>query len=296
LKKQVPDYDNAISLYIQSRNILAEKIGWEPEINNLNNLIRDLEVEKGEYLERKKQEEQLNLKRQREYEQFQEEIRKRDLEYEKQKKEQDKKLRELYISRKRSEKIKEEGLAMIDKGKQKALEHNYNTAYESFELAIKKFKQIGWEDEIAYIKKEIDNAKLKEKRFEEEEIKAQKIHEALLIRLRRAKSIAEKREKELGHTVSEVSNFASELTNIIKNKKKELDLLEKQQKEQIKKEAKGYRKSLTEIIKLKKDLVDEIIQSEEEIRLKKDELQTTKDKEKADEIKKMLKDIGKKKK
>ncbi|MCJ7648021.1 MAG: hypothetical protein MUP85_05370, partial [Candidatus Lokiarchaeota archaeon] len=296
LKKQIPDYDNAISLYIQSRNILAEKIGWEPEINNLNNLIRDLETEKEGYLERKKQEEQLNIKRQREYQRFQEEVRKRDLEHEKQKKEQDRKLRELYISRKREDKIKEEGLAMIDKGKQKALENDYNSAYEVFELAIKKFKQIGWQDEIAYIKKEIDNVKLMEKRFEEEEIKAQKIHEVLLKRKRQEKSQAEKREKELGHTVSEVSNFASEITNIIKIKKKELNLLEEQRKEQIKNEAKGYRQSLTEIINLKKDLIDEIAQSEEEIKLKRDEFQTTKNKEKADEIKRMLKDIGKNKK
>ena len=296
LKKQVPDYDNAISLYIQSRNILAEKIGWEPEINNLNNLIRELETEKVEYLKRKKEEEQLNLKRQREYERFQEEVRKRDQEYEKQKKEQDQKLRELYISRKRADKIKEEGLDMIDKGKQKALEHDYDTAYETFENAIKKFKQIGWQDEIAYIQKEIDNTRLLEKRFEEEELKAQKIHEALLKRKKRQKSLAEKKEKELGHTVSEVSNFASELTNIIKNKKKELDLIEEERKEQVKREAKGYRKSLTEIIKIKKDLIDEITQTEEEIKKKKEEFQTSKDKEKADEIKRMLKDMGKKKK
>jgi len=296
LKKQVPDYDNAISLYIQSRNILAEKIGWEPEINNLNNLIRDLEIEKAGYLERKKQEEQLNIKRQREYERFQEEVRKRDLEHEKQKKEQDRKLRELYISRKRADKIKEEGLAMIDKGKEKSLENDYKSAYEAFELAIRKFKQIGWQDEVAYIQKEIDTTRLMEKRFEEEEIKAQKIHEVLLKRKRQEKSRLEKREKELGQTVSEVSNFASEITNIIKSKKKDLNLLEEQRNQQIKEEAKGYRKSLTEIIKLKKDLIDEITKSEEEIKLKKEKVQTTKDKEKADEIKRMLKDIGKKKK
>ncbi|MHA1373798.1 MAG: hypothetical protein ACTSR7_05850 [Promethearchaeota archaeon] len=296
LKKQVPDYDNAISLYIQSRNILAEKIGWEPEINNLNNLIRDLETEKAGYLERKKQEEQLNIKRQREYELFQEEVRKRNLEYENQKKEQDKKLRELYISRKRADKIKEEGLAMIDKGREKSLENDYKSAYEVFELAIKKFKQIGWQDEVAYIQKEIDNTRLMEKRFEEEKIKAQKIHEVLLKRKRREKARVEKREKELSQTVSEVSNFASEITNIIKSKRKELNLLEEQRKEQIKNEAKGYRKSLTEIIKLKKDLIDEITQSEEKIKVKEDKIQFTKDKEEADEIKRMLKDIKKKKK
>ncbi|MHA1671585.1 MAG: hypothetical protein ACTSV5_13585 [Promethearchaeota archaeon] len=296
LKKQIPDYDNAISLYIQSKNILAEKIGWDPEIKNLNNLIRELEMEKAEYLERKKQGERLNIKRQREYERFQEEVKKRNLEYEKQKKEQDQKLRELYISRKKADKIKEEGLIMIDKGKQKALENDYKSSYDAFEIAINKFKQIGWQDEITYIQKEIDNTRLMEKRFEEEEIKAQKIQKALLKRKKREKSLAEKREKELSQTVSEVSNFASEISNIIKIKKKELNLLEEQRKEQIKNEAKGYRKNLTEIIKIKKDLIDEITQSEEEIKQKKDETQISKDKEKSDEIKRMLKDIGKNKK
>ncbi|MHA1824201.1 MAG: hypothetical protein ACTSXM_10140, partial [Promethearchaeota archaeon] len=71
---------------------------------------------------------------------------------------------------------------------------------------------------------------------------------------------------------------------------------EEQRKEQIKNEAKGYRKSLTEIIKLKKDLIDEITQSEEKIKVKEDKIQFTKDKEEADEIKRMLKDIKKKKK
>ncbi len=296
LKKQNPDYDNAISLYVQSRNILAEKIGWEPEINNLNNLIRDLEIEKSEYLERKKQEELLNIKRQREYERFQEEVRRRDQEYEKQKKEQEKKLREIYISRKRADKIKEEGLSLIDKGKKNALENDFESSYKGFELAIKKFKQIGWQDEITYIHKEIENTKLMEKRFEEEEIRIRKIHEELQKRKKREKSLAEKREKELSHTVSEVSDFAHEIIDVIKAKKEDLNLLEEQKKQQLKNEAKGYRKSLTEIINLKKDLIDEISKSEEKIKLKKKEIQTSKDKEQAEEIKKMLKEVGKKKK
>jgi len=295
LKKQVPDYDNAISLYMQSRNILAEKIGWEPEIKNLNNLIKDLEIEKTEYFKKKRQEEQLNIKRQREYERFQEEVRKRDQEYQKQKKEQERKLREQYISRKRADKIKEEGLSLIDTGKEKALGNDYESAYDAFELAIKKFKQIGWQDEIGYIQKEIDYTKLMEKRFEEEEIKAQKIHEVLQQKKRREKLLAEKREKELSQTVSEVSNIAGEITNILKLKKKEIKSLEEQKKERIKNEAKGYRKSLTEIINLKKDLLDEITQSEKEQKMKEEEFQTFKDKEKADEIKRMLKEIKKKK-
>jgi len=50
IKMSTPDYDKAISLYIQARELLAEKIGWEPEITNLTTLINDLIHEKEIYL------------------------------------------------------------------------------------------------------------------------------------------------------------------------------------------------------------------------------------------------------
>ena len=77
-----------LSLYIQARNILAENIGWEPEIQNINGLIADLETEKANYLERKRLEEQARIAQQEEFEIFQDEINKRRDVIEAQKQEQ----------------------------------------------------------------------------------------------------------------------------------------------------------------------------------------------------------------
>jgi len=46
IKSSTPDYEKAISLYIQARDLLTVKIGWEPEITNLNTLIKELIQEK----------------------------------------------------------------------------------------------------------------------------------------------------------------------------------------------------------------------------------------------------------
>ena len=80
LKQHNPDYNNAISLYIQARNILAENIGWEPEINNLSILIKDLQEEQVNFAEKKRLEKKARFERQKEYELFQEEVKKRRFE------------------------------------------------------------------------------------------------------------------------------------------------------------------------------------------------------------------------
>ncbi|MHA2473449.1 MAG: hypothetical protein ACXAES_09470, partial [Promethearchaeota archaeon] len=92
LKQLTPDYNKAISLYNQAKNILAEHIGWEPEINNLNALIKDLQQEQIKFKEKKRLEEEARIQRQKEYDLFQEEIKKRRLEQEKIKREQERKL------------------------------------------------------------------------------------------------------------------------------------------------------------------------------------------------------------
>ncbi|MGV9197922.1 MAG: hypothetical protein ACOC4M_03705, partial [Promethearchaeia archaeon] len=88
LKQYTPDYDKAISLYIQARNLLAENIGWEPEIQNLNNLIQGLQQEKEEFLRQKQREQEARIRQQQEYEQFQDEIRRKQREYDEKQREQ----------------------------------------------------------------------------------------------------------------------------------------------------------------------------------------------------------------
>ena len=95
LKKYEPDYDAALELYGQARNILATSVGWEPEINNINGIIKDLQQEKANSLERKRLEQEAQIQRQQEYAKFQEELRQRRAEEESQRQEQMRKFKEL---------------------------------------------------------------------------------------------------------------------------------------------------------------------------------------------------------
>ena len=296
LKQQVPDYDRAISLYIQARNILSEKIGWEPEINNINMLIKDLEKEKVSFTERKRLERELEIKRQKEYESFQAEVKKRKEVYKKQKEQQEQKLRELYLSRQKAEMIKEEGLSLIDKGKEHAINRDFNKAYDAFNGAIKKFAQIGWTEQTKYIEKEIANTKIVEQKVKEEQVKSQKIHEDLIRKKQQEEILSKKKEQELKSTISDVGGLTGEIADVIKAKKLEMEQLEAEKKRKIKQDAKDYRKNMSEMIKLKQDLIDEIKKSDETAKKEQEKHKLEKDKEKADEIKKMLKDISKNKK
>ncbi|MHA1349641.1 MAG: hypothetical protein ACTSPZ_02245, partial [Promethearchaeota archaeon] len=158
IKMSTPDYDKAISLYIQAKDLLAEKIGWEPELNNLSTLIKDLTIEKEIYLKKKKAEEENTIKRQQEYELFREEMRKQQVETELRKREQQMKFKKLYETQKQTEKIKEEGLKLIDEGKELATKYEFKAAYMKFNNAITKFKNIGWSEQTKFIEKEIENA------------------------------------------------------------------------------------------------------------------------------------------
>ena len=296
LKQRVPDYDGAISLYIQARNILSEKIGWEPEINNITMLIKDLEKEKASYAERKQLERELEIKRQKEYESFQAEVKKRKEEYEIQRAQQEQKLRDLYLSRKKAETIKEEGLALIDKGKELTINRDFNEAYDAFNKAIKKFAQIGWTEQTKYIEKEIENTKVMEQKVKEERLKLQKVHEDLLRKKEQEVRLSKKKEQELKSTVSDVSGLTGEIADVIKMKRSEIEKQEEERKRKIKQDAKDYRKNMSEMIKLKQELIGEIRKADETVKKEQEKEKLKKDKEKADEIKRMLKDISKSKK
>ncbi len=293
LKKHIPDYDRAISLHIQANNILSEKIGWQPEINNINMLIKDLEKEKTGYVERKRLEKELELRRQKEYERFQEEVKKRKEENEKQQSRQEQKLRELQISKERSNIIKEEGLAFIDKGMEYSINHDFKAAYDAFNNAMTKFKQIGWTEQIKYIKTEIENTKKSEEKFNKDRLKLKKLHEDLMKKKGEAEKMSQKRENELRATISDVSSLASEISDVIQLKKLEIEKQEKERKEKLKLDAKDYRKSMTEMIKLKQELSEEMKKTNKMMNEEKEKYKKSKDKEKAEEIKKMLKDISK---
>jgi len=296
LIRKMPDYDKAISLYNQARNILAEKVGWEPEINSINILIKDLEQEKKKLIEKKKREEKIRIQRQREYEKFQEEIRQRREEYLRRKREQQKKMSQFKQQQQYVDQLRDEGLKLIDEGKRLSIHHDFEKAYNYFEQAIAKFNEIGWDEQTKFIEKEIENTKLLQEKVKEEEKRIQKIYEELINK----KRLEEIRLKEKGikiqESIGELSDMTGGVSQLIKQQIKEQKSKQKEEKEIEKKAAKKFRKDLKELIDLKQELINEIERSKEDAAKKREEMQLSKDKEKADEIKELLNDLTKKKK
>ncbi|NVM36481.1 MAG: hypothetical protein HWN81_12870, partial [Candidatus Lokiarchaeota archaeon] len=296
LKRHIPNYNEAISLYIQARHILTENIGWEPEINNLNALIKDLQQEHANFLERKRLEEQASLQRQNEYALFQEEVRRRRIEQEKLKREQEKQYRDLIYKKQHVEQIKNDGLKLIDEGKKQAMYHEFDKAYTNFEAAIIKFREIGWNEEIKYIETEIKNTKLLEVRVKKEEERIQSIQE----QLKKQRVLEKKRKKaeevKLKETIGEVSELADEITVLIEKRRHDQKLAAKQKEEKIKYEAKEFRKEMGSLIKMKQELIDEIAEKEAKNREFEEKLQKAKEREEIDNLKRMIKESSKKKK
>jgi len=296
LKRRLPAYDKAISLYIQARDLLAEKIGWEPEINNLNQLINDLVKEKEAFLEKQQLEEELRIKRQKEYELFQQDIRNRRLEYEKQQREQKLKFKQLYETQQYIDQQREDGLNLIDEAKRAINLRDFKTSYVKFEKAIDLFNEIGWEDQAKYIKNEISNTKKIEQKILQEEERIKKIHQELEAK----KQIEERKKREeeakLKEMVGEVGDLTSEISQLITERRKEEEKKKKKEKEKIKTEAEFFKKDMTDLLDLKREIMNEVDQSKKDLNKRAEQLQYEKDKRKADEIKDMLKKIAKEKK
>ncbi|MFX0040251.1 MAG: hypothetical protein ACFFCY_05230 [Promethearchaeota archaeon] len=296
LKHHIPNYNEAISLYIQARQLLVENIGWEPEIKNLNILIKDLQQEQANFIKKKRMEEQTRLQRENEYSAFQEEIRRKRLEQERLKREQERQYRDLVVKRQQVEKIRNDGLKFIDEGKKWAAYHDFDKAYEHFNSAITKFKQIGWDEEIKYIEAEIKNTKSLEERVIIEELKIQNIQQQLeeqrSLELKRRK----KKEEELKETIGEVSEIADNIIELIEERRRKQKLLESEQKEKVKDKAREFRKEMTNLIKIKQELIDEVAKKEDEKKLFQERLEEAKERDKIDNLKKMIKEAAEKKK
>jgi len=296
LKRLIPDYDNAISLYVQARKILAENVGWEPEINNLTDLINELQQEKVDQIEKKKLEEIARLQRQQEYEEFQKEIRKRHERFEEQKEEQQKQYQGLIEQRKVNEQLKNEGLALIDQGKKWRAHHDFEKAYNFFEQAIEKFKTIGWNEEIQYIQTEIKNTKTLEEKEIVEEFRIQEIEQELKKQreLKKQQLMEETQKKK--QAVGEITNISQNISEMIDERKKQNLLAEEQEKERIEREAKEFGKSMSNLLRLKQDLLAVTLDSQEIEKQNAEEAERAKDQEEIDDLARMIKEAAKKSK
>ena len=296
LKERVPDYEKAISLHKQARNLLSEKIGWEPEISNLDALIKDLQKEQINYQQRKKLAEETIILRQKEYEMFQEEVRNRRFEQENLKREQERQFKNLMENQRRIEKIRDDGLKYIDEGKKWAAYHNFDKAFKFFNKAKSKFVKIDWINEINYIQAEIKNTKILEEKVRNEELKITMIQEEL----NKQRVLEESRRKfeisKLKETVSEVREQANEIADLIERKKIEQKSVKKQEITKILTESKEYGKKMGQLIKIREELIKELEIEEEQKREFQEKLQSAKDREKINNIKRMIKETSEKKK
>jgi len=296
LKQVIPDYDKAISLYVQARNTLAENIGWEPEINNLNSLINDLQQERQNYIERKRAEEQAQIEKQQEYEIFQEEIQKRRAEAEKQKEHHRAKLRVFEEKKQTVDQIRDLGMDLIDEAKSLAQYHQFEDAYKLFNQAIENFKKIGWTAQIRYIEHEINNTKILEQKAEQEVEEIQKIQEQLLKQKEAENRRRSLEEKQTKSQLKEVRSLTGEISGLIQARRREALLTEQQKKEKVKTEALDFGKSMAKMLKIKQELRAELENAKNAEKEKQEELQKQKEKEEVDEITRMIREAAKKNK
>jgi hypothetical protein len=293
LKRTLPDYDKAISLYFQAKRILAEKVGWEPEIKNLDALIEDLQQEKSDYLEKQRNESQILLKSQQEFEKFKEEMRRKQVDYEKQIEDQKLKLIEFEKRKNVAAQLQEQGLKFIDEAKLKATLKEFNEAHSLFNKAIANFRKIGWDDQVHYIETQIKNIKILEEKSKQEESELQKIKEDLKRKSQIEKLRRNKEEERIKKTISEVGDLSDEISDLTRTREEKLKLTEQQQKEKLKLEAKEFSKSMGKMIRIKQEIISELEKAKEVEKRKKDDIQKEKERKDLNEIARMLREVKK---
>jgi len=295
LKQFPPDFDKSIELYLEARNVLLE-INWEPEIANLDAMIRSLREEKQKFIIQQKQEEEARIRAAEEYEKFNQEILRKKLEVQRVQEVQRMKLEAFKFEQEQREKLQQEGFNLLDDAKKSVLMHQFNFAYEQFDQAIEKFKRIGWFEQIKYIEKEIETTK----KLEENAIKAQeevkRAQEALL----KQKGLEDQRRIEEEtikiHSVKEITAISDDIIKSLRQQRLEQESTQVVSKEQIKSDAASFAKELTKMIKIKQDLMAEIAKAEEDEKEKTTEKEKQKTKEELKELHKWIKDAAKKSK
>ncbi|MBD3198330.1 MAG: tetratricopeptide repeat protein [Candidatus Lokiarchaeota archaeon] len=296
INSERPEFDKAISLYFQARNVLAENIGWEPEIQNIDRLISNLEQEKAEYFRRKAKIEQEERRKQREYEDFQKELKKRTIEAQRQRFVKQKEVLYKTKQKQKLEDLQSAALEYIEQGKKLASYHRFNKAYKMFENAKHTFRLIGWDYQIELIEREIEKAKELERNAEQEELEELRRKEQLEVQKVMEEKVKEQQEKKLQAAVGEVGNLAADVTSLLKKQQEKVKLDKLRKVEKVKKEAHEFGKSMGKMIRLKQELMDEIRKAKEQKEKEAKKRELEKERKEVDDIKKMLREASKNKK
>ena len=97
-------------------------------------------------------------------------------------------------------------------------------------------------------------------------------------------------------TIGEVSNLADEVINLIEERRKQQEIIDQQKEEEIKYESKEFRRIMGDMIKIKQELIKELETKEVETRDFQEKLQRAKEREEVNNLKRMIKEAGKKEK
>ena len=296
LKRREPDFDKGISLHIQAKNILEDNIGWEPELSNLNRLIQDLQHEKAMFLEKRRLTDQAKFERHQEYVAFEQELKRRTEEYEKEEKIKRSELQEYEERKRMSQKYKDAALGLIDEGKNHARIGEFNKAYDSFNKAIIQFREMGWVDHIHYIETEINNTKTLEEKSTQEKAELERIHEELEKQVESEVQRREAEDRRIRENIADIGDLAEDVKKLIIERKEELISEEVKKGIITKMEAKDFSRNLGKMMKIKLELQTELQTAQEEDAKRQEELEKEKDRKELDDIKSMIKEAAKKEK
>jgi len=283
-------FDDALKEYQKSIELL-NSIGWVQQTENLQTIIKNLEKERANY-----ESIQIQLKQPQDYDFIQEEIRKLKAQHEKQKVEQQSKLKEYKVRKISIEALRDEGLNLIDEGNRNVRFKKFNKAYDCFNKAISNFKEIGWDTQAQYIKIEIENAKKLEIKYKQEELEIKRLQDELVAQqdYEKKRRIAE--DLKMKQRIREVGAYAEEISSLIEIQKKELKLSEQEKLNQIKREAKDFSRDMGKMIQIKQELLEEMEKIKEDEKRKNEKIQNAKSREEVDEISRMLKEVANKEK
>lgn len=295
LKKVEPEYEKAISLYSEARDILSEKIGWSPEIKNLNELIHDLQEEKDKFLEKKRSEREEETQRIKEREKFEKELKKRREQELKKKKEKELELEEFKKQKEALKQARDQSLKLIDEAQKFSKVNEFEKAYQIFNQVIENFKRLGWNNQIPYIEDEIKRVKKLEEKVNQEKSESLKLREEIRKKREIEQVRKELKEKKKEEAVSQVGDLTHDVSDLIEKKKTELQQRKKLEREDLKKDAKSFKKDMSQLIKIKEELRKELEEEDERKKQETEKLQKEKEMQELSDIKDMIKAAKKKK-
>ncbi|MHA1724729.1 MAG: hypothetical protein ACTSXH_07790 [Promethearchaeota archaeon] len=199
---------------------------------------------------------------------------------------------ELKKKKEEVEQIRNKAFMLIDKANELEKAEELDDALSNLKEAMKLLKTIGWDNYLTPVITKIDQIKekklIKEREKEVEEKIKQRREEAEIEQI-------DLKEIEIVKTLEDVEALTKNITQMVEKSKKNMELREKRRQEIMKIQATQFSKSMGDLIELKREFVEELKKAKMEVEKKARFLEKQKEREKLDEIARMLDELDKKK-